>query len=429
MDSKTLIDKHRRFLFPAVANFYADPLVMDQASGCRVRDLAGRSYLDFFGGILTVSLGHCEPRITARVKAQVDRLQHASTLYPTAPIVELAETLARITPGALSQSFFTNSGTEANETALMLARLHTGHHDIIALRHSYSGRSQVCANLTGQAGWRPLASVTSGIKHAHSAYCYRCAFGATYPACDLRCARDIEELIATETNGRVAALLAEPIQGAGGFIVPPPEYFKIVVEIVRRHGGLFICDEVQTGFGRTGDHLFGIEHWGVLPEVMTMAKGIANGFPLGATLATPEVAASFKALTISTFGGNPVSTTAAQATIEVIEADGVPARAARLGRRLREGLMALAERFPLIGDVRGMGLMQALELVADRKTKEPAPKKVAELLEATRRHGLLIGKGGAYGNVVRISPPMLIDEAEVDEALELLGRALAEVSP
>jgi 4-aminobutyrate aminotransferase len=244
----------------------------------------------------------------------------------------------------------------------------------------------------------------------------------------VRCARDIEELIATETCGRIAAFIAEPILGVGGFIVPPKEYFQVAVEIVRKHGGIFISDEVQTGFGRTGGKMNGIEHWGVEPEIMTFAKGMANGIPIGATVATEDVAKSLEGLTISTFGGNPVCAVAALATIETIESEGVLERSTTLGTRLREGLESLAERHPWIGDVRGMGLMQAIELVEDPETKEPSPGKMGALMEEAREEGLLIGKGGLYGNVARIAPPMLVTEAEVDEALEKLARAMARVS-
>jgi 4-aminobutyrate aminotransferase len=393
--------------------------------GARVVDADGKRYLDFFGGILTVSVGHCHPAITERIVAQLRTLQHASTLYLTGPALELAETLARITPGKLSKCYFTNSGTEADETAVLIARLFTGRQDIVALRHAYSGRSLLAMSLTAHAPWRALPVPVGGIRHAHSPYCYRCALGLSYPACDLRCARDLEELIQTETSGQIAAFMAEPVQGVGGFIVPPREYFQVAVEIARRYGGIFICDEVQTGFGRTGTKMFGIEHYGVEPEVMTMAKGIANGLPMGVTIARDDVAASLKTLTISTFGGNPVCSAAACATIDVIEKEQIPLRAETLGKRLRDGLEELARRHAVIGEVRGMGLMQALELVEDRKTKAPAPARAAALLSRAREEGLLIGKGGLYGNVMRIAPPMLIGEAEVDEALAALDRALA----
>jgi 4-aminobutyrate aminotransferase len=251
--------------------------------------------------------------------------------------------------------------------------------------------------------------------------------GLSYPSCEIKCATDLEELIRTETNGKPAAFLAEPIQGVGGFITPPKEYFQVAVAIVRKYGGLFICDEVQTGFGRTGGHWFGIEHYGVEPEIMTMAKGIAGGMPVGVTMATDEVANSWKGPTISTFGGNPVSMAATAATLAVMEREDIPRRAADLGRRLESHLLGLKEKYPFIGDVRGMGLIRALELVEDRATKEPSPKKTAALMEAAKRHQLLIGKGGLYGNVLRLAPPMLISAADLDDGCRRLDRALAEV--
>ncbi|MCB0166792.1 MAG: aminotransferase class III-fold pyridoxal phosphate-dependent enzyme, partial [Anaerolineae bacterium] len=233
----------------------------------------------------------------------------------------------------------------------------------------------------------------------------------------------------TTTSGQIAAFIAEPIQGVGGFITPPKEYFKIATDIIRRYGGLFICDEVQTGFGRTGDKWFGIEHWEVEPDIMTMAKGIANGLPMGNTITTEAIAQGIvdKGATISTFGGNPLSTAAALATIEVMEEEAHPAHVGQVGARLRQGLEQLQDKYPLIGDVRGLGLMQGLELVKDRQTKEPAPQEVVFLFEETRRRGLLIGKGGLYGNTIRIAPPLTATDAHVDEALTILDHALAAV--
>ena len=427
MDSQTVRAKHREFLFPCVANYYQEPVVITQASGACVRDADGRDYLDFFGGILTLGVGHCHPEVTERLQAQLARLVHTSTVYPTEEIVRVAEKLARITPGKLKKSFFTSSGTEADETAIMLAKIYTGRQEIIALRHSYAGRSMNAIAITGQSPWRILPTQVPGIKHGLSPYCYRCPLGLTYPSCEIKCAQDLEELIRTETTGSPAAFIAEPIQGAGGFITPPKEYFQIAVGIVRKYGGVFICDEVQTGWGRTGDTWCGIEHWGVDPEIMTFAKSVANGFPVGATIATEEVANAMTGLSLSTFGGNPISMTAVDATIDVMERENTPKRSAERGRQLREGLEGFQQDFAFIGDVRGMGLMQALELVDDRKTKAPSPTKTVALMEAAKRQGLLIGKGGLYGNVLRIAPSMLITKAEVDDGLARLGRALAEV--
>ena len=425
---KSVVDKHRDYLLPAVANYYADPVVIESGKGLRVRDLDGREYLDFFGGILTISVGHCEPRVTSALKAQIDRLGHVSTLYPTMPIVDLAERLAQITPGPLRKSMFTASGTEADETAVVLAQVFTGSQEIVALRHGYSGRSLLAQSLTAHAPWRAVPSQIASVKHAPAPYCYRCPFGLSYPSCDVKCAHDLEELIQTTTVGKVAGFLAEPIQGVGGFITPPKEYFQIAVDIVRRYGGVFICDEVQTGFGRTGKHMFGIEHWGVQPDIMTMAKGVANGMPLGVTIATEEIANAFQSMTISTFGGNPMSSTAALATIDVIEGDGLPDNAELRGQELRDGLEALQQRFPkIIGDVRGMGLMQALELVVDETAGDRTPnaQATASLLEETRKRGLLVGKGGLHGNALRIAPPLCVGQSEVEEALRILSDSFA----
>ena len=422
--------KHKEFIFPSVINYYAEPLVLVEGHGMRVKDAEGRKYLDFFGGILTVSVGHCHPRVSAAVKEQVDRLGHVSTLYQTLPAVQLAESLAQMTPGDLKKSFFTASGTEADETAVMLAQVYTGRQELIALRHGYSGRSLLAQSLTAHAPWRVLATQVGAIKHAASPYCYRCAFGLEYPSCDLRCARDIEELIRTTTVGQVAGFLAEPIQGVGGFVTPPRDYFKVAVEVVRRHGGVFICDEVQTGFGRTGGKMFGIEHFGVEPEIMTMAKGVANGMPLGVTIATPAVADSLKGLTISTFGGNPISCAAANATMDVIRTENLPAKVESVGNVLRSGLSRLQEKYPrVIGDVRGMGLMQAIELVVDETAHDRTPnaKATVELFEQTRKRGLLIGKGGLYGNAIRISPPMCATADDVEEALGIMDESFAEM--
>jgi 4-aminobutyrate aminotransferase len=363
------------------------------------------------------------------VSAQVGKLIHSSTLYPNENHVRLAEKMAEITPGRLQMSFFTNSGSEANETAIVAAQTYTDNREIVALRHAYSGRTSLTMSVTAHSTWKLGKSFSPDIKHAINPYCYRCPLKLEYPSCGVACAQDIEDVIRTTTSGRIAAFMAEPIQGVGGFITPPEEYFKLAVEIARHYGGVFICDEVQTGFARTGEHWFGISHWGVEPEIMTMAKGIANGFPMGNTIAVPEVAEAMagKGLTLSTFGGNPVSTTASLATIEVMEKEANPLHVAEVGAHLRAGLDRFLERYPLIGDVRGKGLMQGIEMVADRKSKEPAPKAVAMTFEETRTGGLLIGKGGLYGNVIRISPPLTATKADVDQALEILDRALAAV--
>jgi len=427
MTRDEIVRKHKHYIFPCVANYYTEPLITERARAQYVWDSAGRRYLDFFGGILTISVGHTHPKVTQRIQQQADRFLHTSTLYPNEHIVALAEKLAEITPGKLQKSFFTPSGTEANEAAVLVARMATGSFEVVALRHGYSGHSLLAKSLTAQAPWRRSGVLSVGIVHALSPYCYRCPLGLSYPDCGVACAKDVENLIQTTTSGQIAAFIAEPIQGVGGFITPPPEYFKIVFTIVKNYGGLFIADEVQTGFGRTGQHWFGIEHWEVEPDILTCAKGIANGMPLGVTIARPEVADAFQGLTISTFGGNPVSVAAARATIEVIEEEKLVDNAHTVGTYFRQKLEELQQKHPLIGDVRGKGLMQGLELVKDRKTKEPAADALAQLMDRCKENGLLIGKGGLYGNVVRLSPPLNISKTDVDEAIGILDNSFSEL--
>lgn len=429
MNRQEILDKQRAYLWPNHILYYTDPMPLDHGDGLEVWDVDGNQYLDFFGGILTTSVGHNHPRVVEAVREQVGKLIHSSTLYPNANHVALAEKIAEIAPGRLQTSYFTNSGSEANETAIVAAQTFTDQREIVALRHAYSGRTSLTMSVTAHANWKVGKSFSPDIKHAINPYCFRCPLKLTYPSCGVACAQDVEDVIRTTTSGRIAAFMAEPIQGVGGFITPPDEYFAIVTEIARSYGGIFICDEVQTGFARTGEHWFGISHWGVEPDIMTMAKGIANGLPMGNTIARPEIAQSLvgKGLTISTFGGNPVSTAAALATIETIEEEAPPSRVAQVGARLRAGLDRFLERYPLIGEVRGKGLMQGMEFVTDRRSKEPAPKAVAQLFEETRARGLLIGKGGLYGNVIRISPPLTASEEHVDRALAILDHALAAV--
>ncbi len=426
MTKEEIILANKEFLFPAVFHFYKEPLVIARAKDQYVWDADDNQYLDFLGGIVTVSVGHCNSTINAKIHQQLDTLQHVSTLFANEPQAALAKKIASITPGGkLTKSFFTNSGTEANETAILTARCYTGNTDIVALRHSYHGRSAMAMSLTGQGTWR-LGPAQAGVVHAHNAYCYRCPFGLTYPACDVRCASDMEELIRTTTGGRIAAFIAEPIQGVGGYVTPPREYFSIIEGIVRNHGGLFISDEVQTGWGRTGGKWFGIEQWGVTPDIITGAKGLANGSPVGLTVAKPEIADGLKGVTLSTFGGNPVTATAAKAVIDFIEEQKLMDNCTTTGAYLRAALEELQQKHQIIGDVRGMGLMQAIELVEDRTTKTPAVAQTARLLEATRENHLLVGKGGLYGNVIRVTPPMNIGTSDVDQFIQLLDKSLTE---
>ncbi len=426
MTKEEIILAHKEHLFPAVFHYYKEPVVMSHAKDQYVWDADGNQYLDFFGGIVTVSVGHANASVTAKLHQQIDRLQHVSTVFANEPQAALAKQLAGITPnGKLTKTFFTNSGTEANETAIVAARCFTGSTDVIALRHSYHGRSSLGMSLTGHGTWKIGGMPQPGILHAHNAYCYRCPFNLKYPSCEVQCAKDVEELIRTTSSGKVAAFIAEPIQGVGGFITPPKEYFRIVVDIVKKYGGVFISDEVQTAWGRTGGKWFGIEQWGVEPDVITSAKGLGNGIPIAVTIAKPEIADAMRGLTISTFGGNPVATTAGKAVLDFIEEQNLRANCAEVGAYLRGKLEELKEKHAIVGDVRGMGLLQAIELVKDRATKEPAAAEMGVLMEAARENRILIGKGGLYGNVLRISPPMNISRSDVDLFAERLDASLA----
>lgn len=421
---QAVMDGHARYVFPCVRPYYEDPIVAADGKGAVLRDADGTEYLDFFSGILTTSLGHCNEEVNAAVKAQLDQLGHTSSLYLTEPQVKAARLLASITPPGVDRALFTNSGSEAIETAIIAAQLHTGRQEVIALRHSYHGRSILATNLTGSGPWRPLDTAISWIKHARAPYLYRSLEGRlSEDEAGERFAADLEEVIATSTSGRPAAFIAETILGVGGYLVPPRTYFARAAEVIRSHGGLFIADEVQAGFGRTGTW-FGIEQWGVTPDIMVLAKGIANGIPAAATMAREEIAQSWTAKTISTYGGNPVSMAALAATLEVMIREDVPGRATARGAQLRQGLDALAADVSWIGEVRGLGLMQALELVEDKETREPSPEKAHALLEAAKDERLLIGRAGVHNNVIRIAPHLLISEAEVADALQRLEAAI-----
>ena len=423
--AQAALERQRSYLWDCLAPYYDEPLVLTEGEGCRVQDCEGEEYLDLFGGILTTGLGHCHPRVVDAMREQAGRLGHVSSLYVHENQARAAELLAEIAPGALRRTFFTNSGTEAVETALLLACQHTGRSEIITLRLAYSGRSTVATNLTAVPSWRPMPSTVAGITHALAPYPYRCPFckGPCSGDCVDDFANDLKQVIETTTSGRPAAFIAETILGVGGFIVPPSGYFERAADIIRSSGGLFICDEVQAGFGRTGDRWFGIEHWNVEPDIMVLAKSIANGMPVGATITRDEIAASWTAKTISTYGGTPVSMAACEATLRVMQDENTPRRAAERGSQLRAHLDRLAERFDWIGEVRGMGLMQGMELIEEPKGRAPSPMRAKQLLEATRREGLLVGLGGMRGHVIRLGPSMLISEGEIEEAAGKLERA------
>lgn len=427
MNTEEILSIRKERMLPSVTHYYKKPLHVQKASMQWVWDTEGRQYLDAFGGIVTISAGHNHPRIKQRMKDWLDqdKPQHTTVFYLSEPVAELAAKLTGMTPETLKRAFFTNSGSEANEMAILLSRQYTKRHEIIALKHAYHGGTTGTLSLVGQHTWKWGGPGLQGVFHAAQPNCYRCPWGAQPESCGLECADDVEETIKTSTSGEIAALIAEPIQGVGGFIVPPKEYFPKVHAIVKRYGGLYISDEVQTGVGRTGQHWFGILHNGVTPDMMTMAKGFGNGATIGGVVTTDEVAESMRGkLHFNTFAGNPWATMQAAETLQILEDEDIRTKTHQLGEILLGGLKEIQARSKIVGDVRGRGLLVGVELVKDKKTKEYAAPETLEVMEEARERGLLIGRGGLYANVLRITPPMCVTETDVREIVRILGEAI-----
>ncbi|MCE9532350.1 MAG: aspartate aminotransferase family protein [Planctomycetes bacterium] len=417
----------KQYLSPGLITLYADPLLIVEGKMQYLWDETGKQYLDAFAGIVTVSVGHCHPTIIEKVRAQVGRLQHATTIYLHPTIGQMGKKLAEKMPAGsgLSVSYFTNSGSEANEVAILSSREFTKNTDVISVRNGYHGGTSAAMGLTAHGTWKFKSNSTNNVKHATPGYCYRCPYGLEYPSCDVKCAHDVEDLIRYETPGEVACFIGEPIQGVGGAVTPPKEYFGIIYDIVHKYGGLCIADEVQTAFGRTGEHYWGFENWGVKPDIVTMAKGLGNGVPIGACVTRPEIAVMMKnRVHFNTFGGNPVSMTQGLATLEIIDAENIQANAKKVGGHLKSRLLELQERHPLIGEVRGLGLMLGVELVRDRDSKEPANTEAIKILELAKERGLLLGKGGLAGNTLRIKPPMCLTKTDADFLADCLDEVL-----
>ncbi|GLY69979.1 aspartate aminotransferase family protein [Amycolatopsis taiwanensis] len=423
-----LLRRHRAVLPSWLALYYDEPIEIVSGRGRRVTDSAGRTYLDFFAGILTNAIGYDIAEISDAVRAQVDTgVLHTSTLYLIRKQVELAERIAELSGIAGAKVFFTNSGTEANETAIMLATQYRRSNQILALRNSYHGRAFATIGITGNRGWSASSLSPVKVSYVHGGYRYRDAFrGLSDPDYIRACADDLREVLLTTTSGDVAALVAEPIQGVGGFNVPPDGLFAAFKEVLDEYGILLISDEVQTGWGRTGEHFWGIGAHGVTPDAMTFAKGLGNGLAIGGVVARAELMDSITANSISTFGGNPVATAGAKATLDYLLDHDLQGNAAKLGDRLLTGLRQLGERLDVIGDVRGKGLMIGVELVGPGGAPNPAAATAA--LEETRERGLLVGKGGLHNNVLRLAPPMTLTDAEASEALDILAASLDAVN-
>lgn len=406
------------------------PLVIEKASGAVITDVSGREYLDCFAGISVVNAGHCNPEVIAAAKAQMDKLIHGATyLYHIQPVADLAEKMAQIMPGKnLQKTFFGNGGAEAIEGALKLARLFTGKHEFISLHASFHGRSFGALSITGNYGRKKKGGpYATGVSFAPAPYIYRSQWPNDPEECGRQCAKAIDEVVRYATSNDVAAFIAEPVMGEGGILVPPGNYFKEVKKVLDHYGILFIADEVQSGFGRTGK-MFAIEYYGVEPDILVSAKGIADGFPLSSFTARPEIAAAYTPGDhLSTFGGNPVSCAAALANIAFMERENLPARALESGNYVMGKLRELQKHNPLIGDVRGAGLMIGVELIKD-SNKTPAPAEAEAIKEACFKRGLIVGVGGVYGSVVRFQPPLVISRQQLDQALGIFSEALAEVS-
>jgi 4-aminobutyrate aminotransferase len=427
-DPADLLARHRSVMANWIALYYDEPIEIVRGRGRRVIDGQGRSYLDFFAGILTNALGYDVAEINDAIRRQVDTgVLHTSTVYLIRSQIELAERIATLSGIRDAKVFFTNSGTEANELALMLATQFRRSNQVLALRNSYHGRAFATVGVTGNRGWATSSLSPVRVSYVHGGYRYRSPFrDLPDPDYIAACVDDLRSIIDTTTSGDVACMIAEPIQGIGGFTVAPDGLFGAFAEVLAEYGILFVSDEVQTGWGRTGSHFWGIQAHGVTPDAMTFAKGLGNGLAIGGVVARPELMDCLRANSISTFGGNPLATTGASAVLDYLLSHDLQANAARLGSRLLAGLRSVAASYDVVGDVRGKGLMIGLEFVTPGSS-QPSPCAAARVQEETRVNGLLVGKGGLYGNVIRLAPPMTLTDDEADEALDVLGAAIATV--
>ena len=418
----------REFLSPALFHYYQRPLMIVEGKGQYLFDETGRRYLDGFGGIVTVSVGHAHPAVVAAANLQNETIAHTTSIYLHPNIALYAQELAAKLPGDLKVCYFVNSGSEANDLAVLMARAYTGNYDVVALRNAYHGGSPASMALTSHHTWKFNVPHAFGVHHAQMPDTYRGPHGADDPEAGRKYAADVQNLIQFGTSGAIAAFIAESIQGVGGSVVFPPGYLTAAYAHTRAAGGLCIADEVQAGFGRTGTHFWGFETQDVVPDIVTMAKGIGNGCPLAAVVTTPAIARTLTSrIHFNTFGGNPVSCAQGRAVLHVIEREGLQANSLKIGAQLTAGFHALAAKHSLIGEVRGLGLMLGIELVKDRATKEPATAECVAVFEKCRELGLLIGKGGLKGNTLRIKPPMCLTSADADFMLTVLDEALAAV--
>jgi 4-aminobutyrate aminotransferase len=408
--------------------YYQEPIALVDGDGRRVTDAEGNEYLDFFAGILTTMTGYKVPEVVSAIKAQADKMLHTSTLYLIENQIELAEKIADLSGIPDAKVFFTNSGTEANDAALMLATQYRKSNQVLAIRGSYHGKSHSTVAITGQRNWSSTSLYPFNVIYIHGGYKLRSPFGHL-PDNEFiaACKADLENMLDVASAGDVACMIAEPIQGVGGFATPPDGFFGAFKEVLDRTGILFISDEVQTGWGRTGEHFWGYQSHGITPDILTFAKGLGNGMALAGVVATASLMDSLPANSISTFGGNPMSTAAGLANLDYLLEHDLQTNAYKVGNRLKANLDELADRTEIIAEVRGKGLMLGVELVKPGGL-DPDPAAAAAVMEEVRKEGLLIGKGGLYGNTLRIAPALSVTEAEADEGFEKLSRAIGRVA-
>jgi 4-aminobutyrate aminotransferase len=423
-----LLKRHKAVLPAWIALYYDHPISIVDGDGRRVVDAEGNEYLDFFGGILTTMTGYKVPSVVKAIQDQAAKMLHTSTLYLIEQQILLAEKIAGLSKIPNAKVFFANSGSEANDTALMLATAYRGSNQVLAMRNSYHGRSFSAVAITGIRSWSGTPLSPFQVIYIHGGYKYRSPFGhlsdKDYIAA---CVADLEDMLQVASVGNVAAMIAEPIQGVGGFVAPPDGFFGEMKKVLDRHGILFISDEVQTGWGRTGDHFWGIEAHGFTPDIMTFAKGLGNGLAIGGLVTRAEIMDSLDANSISTFGGNPLAMAGALANLDYLISEDLQTNTQKVGQQLKSALEDLGERIDFIGEVRGKGLMLGVEMVKPG-TKEPNPQAANAVMEKAREYGLLVGKGGLYGNVFRLAPPLSLTPAEAEEGYAIMERAFEEVA-
>ena len=419
-----LAERYEAVLPSFLHQLHDEPVSIDRGEGSYVIDIEGNRYLDFFGGVLTTMIGHAEPSVLAAVQQQAAKVMHTSTLYLSEPMIAFAEDVARVSGIDDARVFFTPSGSEANDAALLLASANRRSNQILAMRNSYHGRSFATQAVTAQRSWSSTSLTGLNVTFVHGGYRLRSPFRhLDDDAYTIACVDDLVQLIDMTTAGDVAAMIAEPIQGVGGFAVPPDGFFGAMGKVLASHRILFISDEVQTGWGRTGDHFWGYEAHGIVPDMLTFAKGVGNGITLAGVVGRAELFDSVSALQFSTFGGNPLSAAAGRATLRRVLEDDLQANAKAMGRRLVAALAPAVERADFVAELRGRGLMQALEFVQPGSI-EPDPAQATRVLEGCRQRGLLVGKGGLYGNVIRITPMLNVTADEIDEGAAAIADAL-----